>query len=68
MDYPFYKIYNVTNKVKVNKLISLTGLPLKETALRVEIDFMEESAVIYTDDLLIPIDYEKTKEILNAYL
>ena len=66
--YEYYKIYNIDNKEQVNNIISLFELPLNCSSLRIELDYLEEKAIVYTDDVLIPIDYEKTKELLTAYL
>lgn len=65
--YKYYKIYNITDKSIISKILALQQSNIFDEAdtLRVEVDSLEKIAIIYTDEIISYLDYSKVQSILS---
>lgn len=65
--YKYYKIYNITDKSIISKILALQQSNIFDEAdtLRVEVDSLEKTAIIYTDEIISYLDYSKVQSILS---
>lgn len=65
--YKYYKIYNITDKDMISKVLALQIHDIFDSAdtLRVEVDSLEKTAIIYTYEIISYLDYSKAEILLN---